>query len=230
MTPSLLLVAHGSRDPAAHTCVVHLAAAVGAELPGVPVHVGFVDVRAPGLACAVAGLDAAVVVPAFLASGYHVRTDLPAQLTACGRRAARFTITPALGPDPLLVRAALDRLADAGWRPGDAVVLAAAGSSDPNALADVRAAAGLLAAAAGRSVRVGYAAAVPRVEELVAGLRRAGAARVAVASWLLAPGFYQRRLAACGADLVTAPLGTHPAVVAAVVDRYRAAVEARVAA
>ena len=33
---------------------------------------------------AVAGLDGAVVVPAFLASGYHVRTDLPAQLAASG--------------------------------------------------------------------------------------------------------------------------------------------------
>ena len=39
-------------------------------------------------------------------------------------------------------------------------------------------------------------------------LRRGPAPRVAVASYLLAPGFFQRRLESCGADLVSAPLGS----------------------
>jgi sirohydrochlorin ferrochelatase len=224
--PALVLVAHGSRDEAAHACTGELAEAVRAALPGVAVRVGYVDVRAPTVADAVAGLAAAVVVPAFLASGYHVRTDLPAQLAAAGIPAERFPVSPALGPDPQLARAASARLAEAGWLHGDAVVLAAAGSSDPAALAEVRVAARMLGAEVGRRVHVGYAAtASPRVDTLVAGLRAAGAGRVAVASWLLAPGIFHTRLADAGADVVTAPLGAHPDVVAAVVARYHATAE-----
>ncbi|HXV93973.1 MAG TPA: CbiX/SirB N-terminal domain-containing protein, partial [Pseudonocardia sp.] len=154
----LVLVAHGSRDEAAHACVTAIADAVRADLPGVDLRVAYVDVRAPTVAEAVAGLDTAVVVPAFLAAGYHVRVDLPAQLAEAGADPARFPVTPALGPDPLLTRAALDRLTAAGWRPGDAVVLAAAGSSDPVALGEVRTAGRMLGAAVGRRVRVGYVA------------------------------------------------------------------------
>ena len=222
----LLLVAHGSRDEAAHTCVGGIADAVRAALPGVPVRIGYVDVRAPTVADAVADLDGAVVVPAFLAAGYHVRTDLPAQLAECGA-ADRFVVTPALGPDPLLARATAGRLAEAGWRYGDAVVLAAAGSSDPAALAEVRAAGRMLAAQVGRKVRVGFVAtAAPRVDALVAELRAAGERRIAVASWLLAPGIFHTRLADAGADVVGAPLGAHPDVVAAVVARYTSGAQA----
>ena len=222
MTTPLVLVAHGSRDEAAHACTGEIADAVRAALPGVPVRVGYVDVRGPTVADAVAGLPAAVVVPAFLASGYHVRTDLPAQLAASG--AAGYAVTAALGPDPLLAGAVRDRLAEAGWRYGDAVVLAAAGSSDPAALAEVRAAGRMLAAEVGRKVRVGFVAtAAPKVETLVAGLRAAGERRIAVASWLLAPGVFHTRLAEAGADVVAAPLGAHPDVVAALVARYRTA-------
>ena len=107
------------------------------------------------------------------------------------------------------------------------MVLAAAGSSDPAALAEVRAAGRMLAAEVGRKARVGFVAtAVPRVDALVAELRAAGERRIAVASWLLAPGVFHTRLAAVGADVVAAPLGAHPDVVAAVVARYTAAARA----
>ena len=228
VTTPLVIVAHGSRDAAAHTCVVGIADAVRAALPGVPVHVGYVDVREPTVADAVAGLSEAVVVPAFLAAGYHVRTDLPAQLAAAGVDPARFPVTPALGPDVLLAHAAVARLAEAGWRRGDAVVLAAAGSSDAAALAQVRTAGRMLAAQVGRKVRVGFVAtAAPRVDALVAEARAAGERRVAVASYLLAPGLFHTRLADAGADVVADPLGAHPDVVAAIATRYAAAARAR---
>ena len=54
-------------------------------------------------------------------------------------------------------------------------------------------------------------------------MRAGGAQRVAVASWLLAPGLFQRQLDACGTDLVGAPLSDHDAVLGLVADRYRAA-------
>ena len=224
VTEPLVLVAHGSRDDAAHACIEEIVHAVRAALPGVDVHLAYVDVRGPKVAEVVGELERAVVVPAFLAAGYHVCVDLPAQLADAGAPPDRFPVTPAIGPDPLLARAARGRLAGAGWRYGDAVVLAAAGSSDSAALAEVRVAGRMLAAEVGRKTRVGFVAtATPRVDAVVAGLRAAGERRIAVASWLLAPGVFHTRLAGAGADVVAAPLGAHPDVVATVVARYRAA-------
>ena len=230
MSAPLVLVAHGSRSDAADAVVQEIASSARARLD-VEVRVAYVDVRRPSVIDAVEGLAEAVVLPAFLASGYHVRTDLPAQLEMAGVSASRFVVTPALGPDPLLVRAALARLADAGHRIGDTVVLAAAGSSDAMALDEVRTAGRMLSEALGRPVRVGFAAtATPRIEPLVESLRAAGTGRVSVASWLLAPGVFHGRLLAAGADVVGDPLGAHPAVVDAVVARYRAGVGAVLAA
>ncbi|MCW0216228.1 MAG: sirohydrochlorin chelatase [Pseudonocardia sp.] len=232
----LLLVAHGSRSDAADRVVREIARAAREQLDGADVRVAYVDVRTPTVADAVAGLradglDGAVVLPAFLASGYHVRTDLPAQLAEAGADPSRFVVTSALGPDRLLAEAALARLRDAGLRAGDAVVLAAAGSSDPAALAEVRTAGRLLGTLLGRRVRVGFAAtAAPRIDALVDGLRRAGEERIAVASWLLAPGVFHDRIVAAGADVVGAPLGAQQDVVRAVLARYDAGVAAGAAA
>ncbi|MEQ3551492.1 CbiX/SirB N-terminal domain-containing protein [Pseudonocardia nematodicida] len=224
--PPLLLVAHGSRSDAADAVVRSLAGAVAAHGP--QVEVCYVDVRGPKVVDAVSslqdrGYDGAVVVPAFLAAGYHVRVDLPAQLAEAGADPARFRTTPAMGPDPLLAAAALDRLRAAGYRDGDAVVLAAAGSSDASAVAQVRLAAGMLSSLVGRKVRVGFAATgTPTVSALVEGLHAAGESRVAVASWLLAPGVFQNRLLDSGAEVVADPLGVHDDVVRALLDRYTA--------
>ncbi|MGH3993584.1 MAG: sirohydrochlorin chelatase, partial [Pseudonocardiaceae bacterium] len=122
--------------------------------------------------------------------------------------------TAPLGPHRLLVGAMADRLRAGGWRRGDAVVLAAAGSSDWRAVADVRAAAVALSKQVDRRVRVGFiATGAPEVAPLVAGLRARGEPTVAVASWLLSPGVFHCRLAEAGADVVAAPLGVHPGVV-----------------
>jgi hypothetical protein len=57
-------------------------------------------------------------------------------------------------------------------------------------------------------------------------LRADGVRRVAVASWLLAPGLFQRQLERCGADVVAAPLADHRAVIQLVAQRYHAALRA----
>ncbi|MBV9313651.1 MAG: sirohydrochlorin chelatase [Pseudonocardia sp.] len=227
-SPPLVLVAHGTRDGSGAVVARRLTDRVARRLGGIPVRLAFVAVRPPTVVDALADLPGcwtgAVVVPAFLAAGYHVRHDLPGQLAAAGL-ADRVLLAPPLGPDPLLVTVAVDRLLRAGWRGNDTTVLAAAGSTDPVALADVSAAAAALGQRLGTGVRVGYlAAGAPRVAELVAELRSARR-RVAVASWLLAPGLFQRRLADSGADIVANPLGVHAAVVETVVARYQLAVQ-----
>ena len=89
------------------------------------------------------------------------------------------------------------------------------------ALADVERTASTLAATTGLPVRTGYlSAAAPTVAEAVAAARATGVRPVAVASYLLAPGFFADRLGQVGADLVTAPLLPHPALADLVLRRY----------
>jgi sirohydrochlorin ferrochelatase len=58
------------------------------------------------------------------------------------------------------------------------------------------------------------------MRDAVAELRAGGAGKVAVASYLLAPGHFQMVLRAAGADLVSEPLGNHAAVARLVLARY----------
>lgn len=199
-----------------------IAAAVRERLSA-RVELCFADVREPSPATVLAALPGPVVlVPMFLAVGYHVRVDVPEQVRATGRSDVRIAQT--FGPDPALVTAAADRLRSAGHRPGDAVVLAVAGSSDPAAWTDTTHAAHGLARRLGTPVTAAtIAAGGPRIADEVARLRAAGAERVAVASWLLAPGLFQQRLVESGADVVADPIADHPAVADLVVARYQAA-------
>jgi sirohydrochlorin ferrochelatase len=220
---NVLLVAHGTRDPAG-AVVTQRVAARAERLLGVPVRACYADVRGPTPADVLAEVRGpTVAVPAFLATGYHVRTDVPGQLRATGR--SDVVLADAFGPDPVLVAAAAERLTEAGARPGDAVVLAVAASSDPPARADGARAARRLGRLLGRPVTLApiVLGDRPGVADVVARLRAEGARRVAVASWLLAPGLFQRNLERCGADVVSAPLTAHPSVPQVVVSRYRSA-------
>ncbi|BBY27554.1 sirohydrochlorin chelatase [Mycolicibacterium sediminis] len=218
-----ILVAHGTRKPGGVAMIADLAERVG-PLLGTPVRTAFVDVVGPtpsDVLADVAGTPA-VLVPAFLARGYHVRVDIPAHVEACGH--ADVTVTEALGPAPQLIHVLSDRLLECGWRPGDSVVLAAAGTSDAGALRDLRITAAMLSAALGDRVELAYAATgEPRVAEAVTALRDAGARRVVVASYLLADGLFQDRLRESGADAVADPLGAHPGVLRLIANRFRRA-------
>ncbi|MET0456331.1 MAG: sirohydrochlorin chelatase [Mycobacterium sp.] len=218
-----LLVAHGTRKTDGVAMIADLAERVGVVL-GQPVRTSFVDVLGPTPADVLTSLPngLAVVVPAFLASGYHVRTDVPAFVEASGH--PNVVVTEALGPSTHVVRVMVDRLVESGWRPSDSVIMAAAGTSDDHARRDLRITAALLSAAIGSRVELAYAATgEPRVADAVAALRSGGAPRVVVASYLVADGLFQDRLRTSGADLVTEPLGTHPGIVRLIASRFRRA-------
>lgn len=217
-----VLVAHGTRKASGVQMVGELADRVSAQLRQ-PVRVAFVDVLGPTPAEVLRGVDGpAVLVPAFLASGYHVRKDIPEHVEASGH--PDVTVTAALGPCPQMVRVVLERLIESGWHPRDSVIMAAAGTSDPDAQRDLRVTATLLSAAIGSRVELAYAATgEPRVHDAVAQLRRRGARRVVVASYLLADGLFQDRLRDSGADVVSAPLGLHPGTVRLITNRFRRA-------
>ncbi len=217
---NLLLVAHGTRDPAG-AVVTDRVAEHARRMLGVRVAACYADVRRPSPADALAALPGpCVAVPMFLSAGYHVRVDVPEQLRATGRR--DVLLGDAFGPDPALVAGVAERLMAAGARPGDAVVLAVAASSDPHARADGARAARRLGRLLGGPVTLApiVLGDRPGVADVVARLRAEGARRVAVASWLLAPGLFQRNLDRCGADVVGAPLADHEAVLKVIGNRY----------
>lgn len=220
---NLVLVAHGTRKPSGVAMIGDLAAEVSRTLNR-RVRVAFVDVLGPTPAEVLATLPGrpAIVVPAFLSRGYHVRSDIPAQIAASAH--PDVTVTHTLGPCPEMVRVIIHRLLESGWCAGDSVVLAAAGSSDAQARGDLRMTAAMLSAAIGGRVEPAFASAdEPRVDDVVARLRRHGARRVVIASYLLADGLFQDRLRSVDADAVTEPLGLHPGTARLVASRFRRA-------
>jgi sirohydrochlorin ferrochelatase len=226
--PVLVACAHGTRNATGRRRVAELALAARRLRPGLTTTAAFVDVQPPTVVDVVAGLAAegraAVVVPLLLSGGYHVHVDIAGAVA--GHPSA--TAARPLGPDPRLVEVLGDRLRQVGADPRDpltAVVLAAAGSSDARAVADVEETADLLQRSWAGPVTTGYgAAAQPSVPDAVAAARRAGAERVVVAAYLLAPGHFAERLAGAGADAVTGPLLPDDRVAAVLLDRYDAAV------
>lgn len=222
MVPVLIACAHGTRSPAGQAVMAQLQRDVAAARPALDVRPAFLDVQSPSLDSVAASVARegrpAVVVPLLLSTGYHVTVDVARAVTGLGHGIA----APALGPDPVLVGLLVERLAAAGAGPSDAVVLAAAGSSDPAAAADVEAAGAGLGRALGVPVRCGYlAAAAPTVAEAVAAARAEQPDRpVSVASYLLAPGHFSTVLAQAGADRVAASLAPAVGLTRLVLARY----------
>ena len=245
----LVAVAHGSKDPRAAATVTALAGAVRDRAPGVDVRTAFLDHCAPSLPQALAALAPGgapddvtaqcVALPLLLTAAYHSKSDIPAQLAAAVAAHPGLDVVSAgtLGPHPLLLAALERRLREAGVavdspaeRAATSVVLAAAGSSDPSANATIAAMASQWARERGwrAVVPASASAAVPRPTAAVTSLRDAGAARVVVATYLLAPGYFADKIRdgalSAGAAAVSGVLGAAPEVADVVLHRYRAAV------
>jgi sirohydrochlorin ferrochelatase len=210
-TPQLVLASHGTSSALGQAAVAQLVAAVAEALPRVGVHGCHVDVQQPDVVTtldAVADDSAAIVVPLLLSAGFHVYVDL-AEAVAEARLRIPAAATPALGPDVRLAELLARRLAEAGLAPADSVVLAAAGSTDPRAVADCERMRRLLAAQIGNPVTLGFvSAAQPELRSAVAAARREllAGGRVVVANYHLAPGHFSDRVGAAGGDLTAPPL------------------------
>ncbi|MBC9716124.1 sirohydrochlorin chelatase [Streptomyces sp. TRM66268-LWL] len=231
--PALVLVGHGSRNPATLATVKALRERVRELRPELAVRLGHIEIDEPLLpdtlaALAAEGTTDAVLVPLLLSRGFHVKHDLPAAARAA---ALRTRIAEPLGEHPLLIEALYDRLVEAGWpaegqltdriRRGSGVVLAAAGSRDPESSAGTRRIAGQLAERLGVPVVAAYAcAAAPAVPAAIRALAARGRHRVAIASCFTAPGRFAADCAKAAPWIASAPLGTHPAVARLLLHRY----------
>ncbi|PWJ53185.1 Sirohydrochlorin ferrochelatase [Quadrisphaera granulorum] len=216
--PVLVAVSHGTRSATGRRTIAQLRLAVAAARPGLEVVAAHVDVQKPALEDVVLKLAAAgracVVVPLLLSTGYHVRSDVNGAVRAARKAGGSAVAAAALGPDPALVDVLCHRLTAAGAHDDDAVVLAAAGSLAPQAVADVEHALAALTARrtalGGGPVVAGYASAQePTVPQACAALRAAHPGRrVAVVPYLLAPGVFSQRLDALLAPAAGTDAGT----------------------
>ncbi len=248
-------VAHGSADPRAAAALGELTPLVarraterGLSVPDLRIaYLGHAAPSLPQVMRAFGPGARVTVLPLLLTAAYHSKTDIPRVLARAGA-GMRITYGDPLGPHPLLLRAlerrlpgtALENPAETG------VVLAAAGSSDPEANATIaRLAAQWQAGTGWFAVRPAYASPAAAGGQgstaaaggqgstagldpatAVTGLLEAGARRVVVASYLLAPGLFADRIRdaslAAGATAVSPALGAAPEVADVVLDRYQA--------
>ncbi|MCG0283904.1 sirohydrochlorin chelatase [Streptomyces sp. PSAA01] len=234
--PTLLIIAHGSRDPRHAATVDALRARVRSLRPGLRVEAAFLEFNAPRVPQVLARLAAedateVIALPLLLTRAFHAKTDIPAVLREATARHPYLSVRQAevLGPSPLLVDALERRLHEAGLRPADrsstGVVLASAGSTDPEAIAVIAEIAREWRHTGWCAVRPAFASAsLPRTEDAVRALRAEGVPRVAVAPYVIAPGRLPDRIAhgaqAAGADLLAPVLGPAPELARLLLRRY----------
>lgn len=234
--PALVALAHGSRDPRSAATIKALVDEVRALRPDLRIEPAFLDLSKPSFDTVVdrlvkAGFDEIVVVPLLLTEAFHAKVDVPEAIAAAMSRHDGLKIrgTSVLGLEPMLLDV-LDRrlraaLKDARVRELDALVLAAAGSSDALANQAVARLARLWGAKHRLPTVAAYAsAAPPATGEAVRQFRAEGRRHIAVGSLFLAPGRLPDRAAElaleAGAVAVSAPLGADPEIARTVLARY----------
>lgn len=234
--PALIALAHGSRDPRSAVTITQLVAEVRAQRPDLRIETAFLELAKPGFQTVVdklvkAGHDEIVVVPLLLTEAYHATVDVPAAVTTAEARhpGLRIRASAVLGLEPRFLEVLDERLRAAlraaRVRELDALVLAAAGSTDPLATQAIARLARVWGAHHRLPVSAAYASATPPATgEAVRAFRAEGRRHIAVASLFLAPGQLPDRAAElaleAGAVAVSAPLGAHPEVARAVLARY----------
>lgn len=101
---SLILFAHGARDPAWRRPIDALAARMATVLPGVQVSSAFLELMEPGLPEVIekvtaAGARRVVIAPVFWAPGSHLKKDVPVLIEQARDRhpGVEFELWSALG-------------------------------------------------------------------------------------------------------------------------------------
>jgi sirohydrochlorin cobaltochelatase len=208
--PPLLLVGHGTRDPAGVAAFASFCARLAAAFAprGIDVAGGFIELSAPPLRDAVTDLTGrghrrVVAVPLVLSAASHSKSDIPAVLARERARHPGLDLCYGrpLGPHPALLDLLAARIAaqvaPAACGPPPAVLLVGRGSTDPDANAEVCKTARLLWE--GREYAFAETAFVSLASpDVPAGLERCkllGASRVVVARYFLFPGILPDRIA-----------------------------------
>lgn len=229
----ILLAAHGSPDPRAQALARGLRKGLERVL-GVEVLLGFIEHQSPTLLESTLELGrrgGGVVLPLLLLGAGHLKADLPLALEVARARhpEARFRLARPLGTHPALVDLWVERLRRRGATSQDGAVLVLRGGTDPGANAEGAAFARLIEEKVGLPVVPAYAAkARPTPREALLRLAALRPRRVFLLPHLFFRGVVEERLKGrvAGLDLETLPpLMGHPALLRALSDRYREALE-----
>ena len=234
--PALIALAHGSRDPRSAATITALVDEVRAMRPDLRIEPAFLELSKPSFATVVsklvrAGHDEIVVVPLLLTEAYHAKVDVPSAVAEqmAKHESVQIRATRVLGLEPAFLEVLDLRMREAlkasRVRELDALVLAAAGSTDALANQAVARLARVWGTRHKLPVTAAYAsAAPPATGEAVRAFRREGRRHIAVASMFLAPGFLADRATElaleAGAVAASEPLGAHPELARAVLARY----------
>jgi sirohydrochlorin cobaltochelatase len=243
-SPPLLMIAHGTRDPRGAEEMAELVDRVAARVP-VPVGAAWLeDFADPDAVTAAAplldgGPGSLVTVPLLNFAAGHAKTDVPEQVAEV--RAAFPDVHVhhgrVLGVHPDLLALAWERIDAVSPREGRAdevLVVAASGSSDPDANGELHKAARMVAEGSGhRWVETCVAGVTwPRTDVVLRRIAAAGGRRVVVFSWSLLAGLLEQRIweavaevgPEVGLDVAAAGrFGPDGRVADAVVQRYREA-------
>lgn len=207
MRTGILVVGHGSRDPASTHELEAIVAAQRARHPDHDVAHAFLELAEPSLQPALDALarrvDRVVVVPLLLFAAGHVKNDLPLALHRARQAAPHvaFTAARALGVHAALVELAAERARTAL---GDddpskaAIVVVGRGASDPDANAELC----KLARLVGERLGAGWiipsfvGITTPKVDDAIELAARTRPSRLVVLPYLLTAGRLVERLRA----------------------------------
>jgi sirohydrochlorin cobaltochelatase len=243
--PALLLIAHGTRDPRGAEEMDVLLSQLRARHSAPVEHGWLEDFAKPSVDVAMArlvsqGVDRVVTVPFLNLGAGHAKTDVP---NAVAPARADHPDVPIAHGRVLglhaelfaLARRRLDAVSPAQDRGDEVLVVTAAGSSDPDANADLAKAARFLAEGSGhRWAEHAFAGVTwPKIDVVLRRVAAAGARRVVLFSWSLLAGRLERSVSQA-ADRVAADTGLRvidagrfgpdPAVAEVVLDRYAEAI------
>ena len=246
VSPALLIVGHGSRDPRGAREFHELVALVRERNPGLAVEGGFIELSRPPISECVdrltgSGARDIAAVPLMLLAAGHAKDDIPATLVRekMSHPEASFKYGRALGIRPELLALMDERISAAipeGEREETAVLIVGRGSSDPDANSDLAKASRLFYE--GRPypmVETAYVSMTPpNVAEGLDRLKRLGARKIAVFSYFLFAGVLEERIRHQSQEFAAENpgvaisyagyFGAHEKVADLVLDRYEEAV------
>ena len=250
---SIVVAAHGSRDPTAVKEVEALLALMRKRAPGRNISHGFLEFALPTIdesvrAAIEAGAECVVMLPALLLAATHAKNDMPGELAVLKRDfpGVEFHFGAPMDVHPLLLRLAQQRIVEAEAaskrtvkRSDCCLVVVGRGTTDPDANSEVSKLARMLEEGLGFGASyVCYAGtAEPGLAE---GLRRAarlGCERVVVFPYFLFDGVLVKRIYAAADELQARHpelevlkagyLGAHEDVAAVFLERAQEGLEGR---
>jgi precorrin-8X/cobalt-precorrin-8 methylmutase len=250
---SIVVAAHGSRDPEAIAEVEALVALMKRRDPGRTIDHGYLEFAVPTIDAGVravitAGARRVVMLPALLLGATHAKNDMPAELAVLKRQfpEVEFHFGAPMDLHPLLLRLAQERIveaevcADRNIRRSDScLVVVGRGTSDPDANSDVAKLARMLEEGLGFGASfVCYAGtAAPSLSTGLRNAARLGYQRLVVFPYFLFDGVLVKRIYAAADEIqATQPalevlkasyLGAHEDVAAVFLERAKEGLEGR---